>query len=102
MIQFPGGFGVNIIYKITTLENFLTIKKKLIKKLVSVTATLLFYRVNPVTKKKCPPGRLRYLLHKGQYEVFISAWVHDAVGGTGISGFSGFQVTGMIKGFFGV
>ena len=38
--QFPGGFGVNIIYKITTLENVLTIKKKLIKKLVNVTAAL--------------------------------------------------------------
>ena len=36
--QFPGGFGVNIIYKITTLENFLTIKKN--KKLVNVTAAL--------------------------------------------------------------
>ena len=56
-----------------------------------------------MTKKKCPPGRLRYLLHNGQYKVFISAWVHDAVGRKGgISGFSGFQVTGMIEGFFWV
>ena len=36
-----------------------------------------------MTKKKCPPGRLRYLLHKGQYEVFISAWVHDPAKGGG-------------------
>ena len=50
-----------------------------------------------MTKKKCPPGRLRYLLHKGQYEEFISAWVHDPVKVGG--GLSGFQVTGMIEGF---
>ena len=42
--------------------------------------------------------RWRCLLHKGQYEVFISAWVHDPGGG----GLFGFQVTGMIKGFFWV
>ena len=43
----------------------------------------LLYRVNPVTNKKCPPGRWR---------------VHDPGGGGG----SEFQVTGMIEGFFWV